>query len=115
MICGETQLRVSRGTAFGCFSSCRVRSYRLWVMLVEWESFSCFGMVERVHRIPGFIVTNKIHGPREALRSESPDFCVWPQMVLPRGPSAIQTTMTRPTGRKTEQVKTGLLAEVYMP
>lgn len=91
-----------------------VRSCSLWMVLAEWERFSCFGIVEHFHRIPGFIVTSKIHEPREALLSESPDFCLWPQMILPRGQSATQTKMTRPVGRKTEKVKMVLLAKVCM-
>lgn len=47
------------GVSFGVVTD----SYRLWVMLGEWESFSCFGFVEHFHKIPDFTFTNNIHVP----------------------------------------------------
>lgn len=53
------------------FLTAVTHSCGLWTMLVEWQSFPCFGSVRHSHRIPDFRVTNKTQEPSECVQWES--------------------------------------------
>lgn len=80
-------------------------------MLVEWESFSCFGFVKLFRRIPDFIPTNNIHEPSEhclvriQISIYGPEWSLLEKVSQPHMPKK-----TRHIERKTEQMKLLFLA-----